>query len=95
VRELKNAIETAYNNANTKIINMNDIPTKIKNSLTNPNGINQTESSMNLKDKVEEYEKSLIVGELRTTGGKLAESARRLGISKQLLKYKMEKYELR
>ena len=74
---------------------MNDIPTKIKNSLTNPNGINQTESSMNLKDKVEEYEKSLIVGELRTTGGKLAESARRLGISKQLLKYKMEKYELR
>lgn len=95
VRELKNAIETAYNNANTKIITLDDIPSKIKNSLTNSIKINQSENSMNLKDKVEEYEKSLIVGELRNTGGKLAESARRLGISKQLLKYKMEKYELR
>ncbi|MGJ9384385.1 helix-turn-helix domain-containing protein [Salipaludibacillus sp. CF4.18] len=32
---------------------------------------------------------------LSTTGGKIAESARRLGISKQSLKYKMDKYHLR
>ncbi|WP_391122813.1 sigma-54 interaction domain-containing protein [Psychrobacillus sp. L3] len=95
VRELKNAIETAYNNVNTKIISLNDIPSNIKNYSSKLLIINKPENNINLKDKVEEYEKSLIVLELRNTGGKLAESARRLGISKQLLKYKMEKYELR
>ncbi|KQL35896.1 sigma-54-dependent Fis family transcriptional regulator [Psychrobacillus sp. FJAT-21963] len=95
VRELKNAIETAYNNASTKNITLNDIPSKIskfKNKLVN---ILKSDKLINLKDKVEEYERGLIVLELQHTGGKLAETARRLGISKQLLKYKMEKYELR
>ncbi|QFF99056.1 AAA family ATPase [Psychrobacillus glaciei] len=95
IRELKNAIETAYNNANTNVITRNDIPSKIKNYSSTLLNINKPENNINLKDKVEEYEKSLIVLELGNSGGKLAESARRLGISKQLLKYKMEKYELR
>ncbi|MDI2588903.1 sigma 54-interacting transcriptional regulator [Psychrobacillus sp. NEAU-3TGS] len=95
VRELKNAIETAYNNANSKEIHLYDIPAKIRNYSSVLEKITISEDSFNLKDKVEEYEKSLIVIELSKTGGKLAETARRLGISKQLLKYKMEKYELR
>lgn len=95
VRELKNAMETAYNNASSKEINLNDIPAKIKNYSNVLEMITVPENNFNLKDKVEEYEKSLIVIELNNTGGKLAETARRLGISKQLLKYKMDKYELR
>lgn len=95
VRELKNAIETAYNNANSKVITLNDIPSKIRNLSSIGDKNSNVENNINLKDKVEEYEKSLIVIELGNTGGKLAETARRLGISKQLLKYKMEKYELR
>ncbi|QUG41796.1 sigma 54-interacting transcriptional regulator [Psychrobacillus sp. INOP01] len=95
VRELKNAIETAYNNASSKEINLNDIPAKIRNYSSVLEKKSFTENNFNLKDKVEEYEKNLIVIELNITGGKLAETSRRLGISKQLLKYKMEKYELR
>ncbi|MFJ7826473.1 sigma 54-interacting transcriptional regulator [Psychrobacillus sp. NPDC096623] len=95
VRELKNAIETAYNNANTNEINLNDIPAKIRNYSNVLEKITLSENNFNLKDKVEEYEKSLIMIELNNTGKKLAETARKLGISKQLLKYKMGKYELR
>ncbi|GGA27643.1 sigma-54 interaction domain-containing protein [Psychrobacillus lasiicapitis] len=95
VRELKNAIETAYNNASSKEIHLYDIPAKIRNYSSVLEKITISEDNFNLKDKVEEYEKNLIVIELSKTGGKLAETARRLGISKQLLKYKMEKYELR
>lgn len=95
VRELKNAIETAYNNANSKTITLKDIPSKIKNYSGTFMTNNKSEKHFNLKDKVDEFEKSLLVLELKNTGGKLAETARRLGISKQLLKYKMEKYELR
>lgn len=95
VRELKNALETAYNNASSKEIILNDIPEKIRNYSSVSEKINSAKNSFHLKDKVEEYEKTLIVIELNNTGGKLAETARRLGISKQLLKYKMGKYELR
>lgn len=95
VRELKNAIETAYNNASSEEITLKDIPVKIRNFSTALDSYHTSETKLNLKDKVEEFEKGLIVQELRNTGGRLAETARRLGISKQLLKYKMEKYELR
>ncbi|TQR20608.1 sigma-54 interaction domain-containing protein [Psychrobacillus vulpis] len=95
VRELKNAIETAYNNADSNQITLHDIPSKIRNYSSAQEKIGKIDSTINLKDKVEDFEKSLIVMELGKTGGKLAETARRLGISKQLLKYKMEKYELR
>ncbi|TQR18487.1 sigma-54 interaction domain-containing protein [Psychrobacillus soli] len=95
VREFKNAMETAYNNASSKEVNINDIPAKIRNYSSVLEKTTFSENNFNLKDKVEEYEKNLIVIELNNTGGKLAETARRLGISKQLLKYKMEKYDLR
>ena len=95
VRELKNAIETAYNNATSHEIDLDDIPVKIRNYSSIIEKITLSENSFNLKDKVEEYEKTLIVIELANTNGKLAETARRLGISKQLLKYKIEKYELK
>ena len=49
----------------------------------------------NLKTAVEDYEKALIQGELQRTGNKIAETARRLGVSKHVLKYKMDKYLLR
>ncbi|MEC2129023.1 helix-turn-helix domain-containing protein [Brevibacillus centrosporus] len=48
-----------------------------------------------MKEAMDGYEKSLIEREWRTSAGKIAETARRLGISKQLLKYKLDKYRLR
>lgn len=51
-------------------------------------------SHKSLKEAVEEYEKQLILNELLNTNNKIAEAARSLEISKQLLKYKVNKYML-
>ncbi len=94
IRELKNAVETAFNNTSTKIITMDDIPKRIRDfTLMKPRKkIDQLNQS--LKDAVESYEKNLISNELINTNGKITDAAKKLGISKQLLKYKMDKYLL-
>lgn len=95
IRELKNAVETAYNNADTHQITMGDIPARIR-KYSGHSIIQLKETNVtSLKEAVDGYEKDIIVSELKMTNGKIAETARRLGISKQLLKYKMDKYKLR
>ena len=95
VRELKNALETAYNNIISNEILTEHIPERIVKSVQQkaqpamPN-IN----SGHLRDLTEEYERLIIAEKLRETEGRLAETARRLGISRQLLKYKCLKYQL-
>ncbi|WP_078412371.1 sigma-54 interaction domain-containing protein [Priestia abyssalis] len=95
IRELKNAVETAYNHADTSQITMDDIPARIRKysgtSTTQLKEMNIT----SLKEAVDGYEKDIIVSKFKATNGKIAETARQLGISKQLLKYKMDKYKLR
>lgn len=92
IRELKNAIETAIHNMKDGTITLDDIPPRIRNA-------NQTESKdrkiTDLKDAVDEFEKAVIAEELNKAKGVIAETARRLGVSKQTLKYKLTKYELR
>jgi arginine utilization regulatory protein len=94
IRELKNAVETAFNNTSTKIITIDDIPKRIRDfALMKPRKkIDQLNQS--LKDAVESYEKNLISNQLINTNGKITEAAKKLGISKQLLKYKIDKYHL-
>ena len=93
--ELKNALETAYNNIISNEISTEHIPERIVKAVQQkaqpamPN-IN----SGNLRDLTEEYERLIISEKLRETDGRLAETARRLGISRQLLKYKCLKYEI-
>ncbi|OIK07985.1 hypothetical protein BIV60_26840 [Bacillus sp. MUM 116] len=94
IRELKNAIETAFNNATTNVIKLDDIPKRIReNHETHlPLGIeNHAEC---LKEAVEHFEKEMIQRKLTNMNGKLTDTAKSLGVSKQLLKYKMEKYKL-
>lgn len=95
IRELKNAMETAYNNASTHQIKMEDIPRRISNYMGHPIYESTSAPFHSLKDAVELYEKEMIVREWRNSNGVIAETARRLGLSKQSLKYKMEKYKLR
>jgi arginine utilization regulatory protein len=95
IRELKNAIETAFNNSTNGKITLDDIPSRVRkstNSFANPI---KGRPFMDLKDVVDEYEKNIIANELRNANGVIAETARRLGVSKQTLKYKLVKYELR
>lgn len=94
IRELKNAIETAFNNNSSKIITIDDIPKRIR-EFTKPLPVSRNEpSNLSLKNAVESYEKELISHELKNMNGKITEAAKKLGISKQLLKYKIDKYHL-
>ncbi|WP_077247382.1 sigma-54 interaction domain-containing protein [Pseudobacillus wudalianchiensis] len=96
IRELKNAVETAFNHASEHRITMEDIPRRIREyQMAAP--VNPAMNSMisSLREAVEDYEKKIIENELEQTNGVIAQAARRLGLSKQSLKYKMDKYRLR
>ncbi|MFC0558386.1 sigma-54 interaction domain-containing protein [Halalkalibacter alkalisediminis] len=95
IRELKNAVETAYNNVSSNVIMIHDIPNRIVNFRQTTKYLNTGTQITSLKDSVENYEKEIIVSELNKANGIIAETARRLGTSKQSLKYKMDKYKLR
>ena len=95
IRELKNAIETIYNNVSTNVITLDDIPKRIKDFNVSPAIEPFEESTQSLKELVESFEKELIIKELDNMYGKMTEASKRLGISKQLLKYKMDKYKLK
>ncbi|HCJ6653998.1 TPA: sigma 54-interacting transcriptional regulator [Klebsiella oxytoca] len=51
--------------------------------------------STNLISQVENYEKQLIREAINRAGGRVAEAARRLGISRTTLHYKVKKYDIR
>lgn len=95
VRELKNALETAYNNLTGQEFLKEHIPERIVRTVQQKAHPSMpTIHSGNLRDLTEAYERLIIAEKLRETDGRLAETARRLGISRQLLKYKCLKYEL-
>ncbi len=95
IRELKNAIETAFNNTTNKLISLEDIPMRIRKANDFVDNSSKERTSMDLKDVIDAYEKTIIANELHNANGIIAETARRLGVSKQTLKYKLSKYELR
>jgi len=95
IRELKNAIETAYINATSNQISIEDIPKRIRKYNEVEISNQKDTKEWTLKNAIEEFEKSIIISEVKNTNGKLTELATRLGISKQLLNYKLEKYNLR
>lgn len=93
VRELRNTIEGAFNIMTGKLIKPIDLPEYI----TKTNSISkfiESEKQLPLNEKVEEYEKRLIIEALRNTSS-FVEAARYLKISKQSLNYKIEKYNLK
>ena len=94
VRELKNAVETAINQMQAGVITVGDLPRKIRQH-ENRRDVPGERKIMDLKEKVDEYERAIIAEELSKANGIIAETARRLGVSKQTLKYKLTKYELR
>jgi len=94
IRELKNAIETGYINASTNQITLEDIPKRIRNYTISAVSPKKEQSVHSLKEKVEQYELEMIKRELANVNGRLTDAAKRLGLSKQSLKYKLDKYGL-
>jgi arginine utilization regulatory protein len=94
VRELKNVIEGAFNLATYNIIELNDLPDYILNR-HNEYGVRIENflGKLPLKDSINNLEKEIIKAALEKTNN-MVEAAKLLKISKQLLKYKIDKYEL-
>lgn len=92
VRELKNAVEMAFNQVTGQAVTLEDIPARIAK-------VREAEElqgqDYNLRDALDGYEKAMLVEAMKRSGGVLAEAARQLGVSKQSLKYKLDKYSLR
>lgn len=92
VRELINIIEYAVLTCKSDTLTTTDIPNNVfynnKDTLNNPRTIG---IGKNLNEKVASYEKSLIIEEISRTDN-MSEAADRLGISRQLLRYKMQKH---
>lgn len=96
LRELRNAVETAFNHASSDQITINDIPERISRMEGNgkPSGLGEAHLK-SLRELTEEYEKQIIVSQLKLSGSKFSEAAKRLGISKQLLNFKIKKYSIK
>ena len=98
VRELSNAIEHAVIMSNGLFIYPQDLPEHItshnKMPALNPDLAELEQHGVTLKDKVKNYEKELIINELKRNNGHRENTAKSLGISKRTLLYKMQEYEI-
>jgi DNA-binding NtrC family response regulator len=102
VRELKNLIERAYILTSNQEIGPDDLPLMQNEALpANGNGVHAHALSIPFKDSfdltavLENAEKELIVRTLNATRGAQAEAARRMGLSRSALAYKLTKYGVR
>ena len=100
LRELKNLIERAYILSSHLEIAPGDLPIAHKETTANGNGAAHGLSipfsdSFDLTGTLEKAEKELIVRTLSLTHGAQAEAARRMGLSRSALAYKLTKYGIR
>jgi two-component system, NtrC family, response regulator PilR len=103
LRELRNLIERAYILTSNQEIGSDDLPLAQKESLpvkgngsVHGSGLSiPFADSFDLTGVLESTEKELIVRTLNSTRGAQAEAARRMGLSRSALAYKLTKYGIR
>ncbi len=97
VRELRNVIEGVFAFASGGNIQIGDIPKYIVDAASNQGKrakINNTgEADGNLLEKVNGLEEKIILQAYNGNCGNMNETAQQLGISRQLLRYKLKKYD--
>ncbi|HEU0032129.1 MAG TPA: sigma 54-interacting transcriptional regulator [Kofleriaceae bacterium] len=91
VRELKNAIERALVLC-ADTITVGDLPDRLGDATQRVRPVAQTSD---VRGQLAEVEREAIVGALDAEGGNQTRAARRLGLSRRALIYKMEKYGLK
>ncbi len=95
VRELQNVIEGAFNIIDSSHIQKKDLPQYMTNHFeAEREKFEASNENMSLEEKVDEYEKRLIMKALDSTQN-IAQAAKKLKISKQNLNYKLSKYKLK
>ncbi|MFA7185291.1 MAG: sigma 54-interacting transcriptional regulator, partial [Victivallales bacterium] len=90
VRELENCIEHAVLLANEKVIHGHNLPETLQ--MPQSTDLSATGS---LKQKIEVMEKDLIIDSLKRNSGNVSAVARELGISGRMVRYKLEKMNIR
>ncbi len=102
LRELKNLIERAYILTSNGEIGTDDLPVTQRQAAISGNGQGQIPGltisfadSFDLTGVLEKAERELIVRTLSSTHGAQAEAARRMGLSRSALAYKLSKYGIR
>jgi DNA-binding NtrC family response regulator len=91
VRELQNAIERAFALSAAEIVTVGDFPPRIREHVVGPAGGGDAAGDVPTLD---ESERRLIASALAKSGGNKNEAARILGIDRQRLYRKIEKYNL-
>ncbi|WP_353095362.1 sigma-54 dependent transcriptional regulator PrdR [Tissierella praeacuta] len=95
IRELKNTIERLVILSKDNIIESNDIPVEIINSMNMNSFINlDIDNSFDLKKAMENFEKNIIIDALAAVKGNKAQAAELLNIKRSTLYYKLELYDL-
>jgi DNA-binding NtrC family response regulator len=97
VRELQNALERAIVLSHNEQLSIEDFPREIREikqeeNIQNSYTFDGYNSSKPLPEHLEEIEKKFILHALEDSHGQAASAARKLGISRQSLLYKMNKY---
>lgn len=103
VRELQHVIESAFNMLqNEKEITVDELPgyirERLKDSTVSVNKFKEVldgDSIPSLNQVLEEVELHLVTKALEKSEGNVSAAARELNISRQLLQYKMKKYEVK
>ncbi|MGM0443514.1 MAG: sigma 54-interacting transcriptional regulator [Fibrobacterota bacterium] len=90
VRELENVIERAVILSLTAVIEGHDLPPSLQ--MKDRAAVSDTEPG--LAEKVEIYEKELIIDALKDARGRQSEAARILHTTKRIIQYKISKYSI-
>lgn len=100
VRELKNAIEAMICQTDDEVLTVEHLPAYIYETISIDSGFDSfseqvlNDVNMDLNKRVEEIEKNLIRKALHMNKGSVTKSAKLLNITRQTLKYKLNKYEI-
>ena len=93
VRELENIIQQSVVLSRGETIMKNDLPIRVNESLHNSTSWQSSDTSFT--EKVEAFEKALIIDALSDVGHVQTRAAERLGISERHLRYKLKKYGMK
>lgn len=94
VRELENVIERAIVIGKTEAILVEDLPSRIQ-KVASESGLEISPEKIPFEQKVEHFEKKLIVDALEKANWVQTKAAELLGTSRSIIKYKMKKYGIK
>jgi two-component system, NtrC family, response regulator AtoC len=97
VRELKNAIERAMVLQSGGVIELEDLPERVRDGDPAPTGggLLAVPIAGDVREQIAEVERATLVAALDAAGGNQTRAAQRLGLSRRALIYRMEKYGLK